>query len=186
MVQVNLQSPAADPSSTQNEIAPPGRYHARIIWTERKEYATKTGAYLMVKVALQDRYENCRAAERLHLWHSNKEVADRNENILRRICRIAGLELRQRFDTADLHGRAVDVDIDVETWTNSSGEDQTRNIIKRWHPANRSAEIELPGARQTPATPATPLPQQQPQQTETRTTDRNPGKLPSSGQPWFG
>ena len=124
--------PKREQTTGPRPLIPEGKYLARIIWTERKEFKNGNGACLSLKLALVGGDE--KIWEDLNVYHTNPEYQTRAKDRLEMIARLGGLEVGPQFDTDSLQGRPYEIEVvqKTETW---NGETKTKNKIARWYRA---------------------------------------------------
>ena len=132
-------------------LIPDGKYLARIIWTERKDFKNGNGGYLSIKLALVGGGE--KIWEDLNIYHTNEEYREKAKDRLEMIARFGGLKVGPQFDTDSLKGRTYEIEVEqkTETW---NGQTRTKNRITRWHraPENNATHQEQPTAESAPRT----------------------------------
>lgn len=144
----------ADVPDSEFELLTPGEYTAIITESEMKPTANKEGAFLELKLQVQDDAAKGRVLyERLNIQNKNEQAVEIAYRTLKKICEAVGKTAIK--DTTELHNKRFVIVVEVEKGkpymkdgVQKDGRDQ--NKIK----AYKSVGGDAPASGAAPSTPA--------------------------------
>ena len=144
-----------------------GWYGARIIWVERKPYhdgrrmdpndpTSKPAEMLVVKVALDEPFDDVRAKENFNAWHPDPSTRKKALQALGRLAK--AVNFPPQFDEQKLVGCRVNVLIEPSTWTDQNGDQRYQYDVRAYKPhesASNSSSQSAPPRSQHESSPQT-------------------------------